>query len=654
MSSQNHNDIIPTTNNNVIIIPYSDNQEESDTSIHINGFTIIELDEEKKLNNYLIHSFEYEQNIGNKKEIYLKSKAKIVENYYANYLEGVVPNVNCSKCLLDGFTSNELLYFKDRKTLISYLKYCFLYSRKSLFMNHNIYMNNKYDLFKINQSFYAGWKFGIPKTICKSCFIHIINKEYLIFNLKNIICDYDQENTASPLTNKNISTPSLINNKRRRLSLNKKRKIVKTKVNHSNQINLNDINGQISPIVIPISKNEKVHKKRRSSNAAFKRRKVKVMKKGIKTKYNQNIIYDSKNNLLIINKKSIPNYQNDNDSIIINSIINDNKKFNVNKDKEKDKDKNKEKEGEKPRKNKKKDEELIFYSNNINESELLSNKKIVKNEKKYDMKLIENLKDINGNKNKNNNLNNNSTQKIIENKSTIIINNINNNNNPEINMDKVGLIQINNNQFENNSLKNFSDNSTKNNINQKMNINSNNNNNNNNNNIFINNLNNNNYNYNNNYLNYQNISILRQLHLIPSNINYLKILEEIQTIKSYIIKAWLFAENLKKILEKNTIGNINEYKTTIYILIRSLEEIRQKVNETGYFVMNTLNIIKSRLFIYQIYFNDNNKYSFKELFFNFLTLEKFALDVQKKYLFIVEFFIQECNILRHTIDNIIG
>jgi hypothetical protein len=47
MSSQNHNDIIPTTNNNVIIIPYSDNQEESDTSIHINGFTIIELDEEK-------------------------------------------------------------------------------------------------------------------------------------------------------------------------------------------------------------------------------------------------------------------------------------------------------------------------------------------------------------------------------------------------------------------------------------------------------------------------------------------------------------------------------------------------------------------------------------------------------------------------------
>ena len=652
MSCQSHNDIIQTTNNNVIIIPFSDNQEESDTSIHINGFTIIELDEEKKLNNYLIHSFEDEQNIGNKKEIYLKSKAKIVENYYANYLEGTVPNVNCSKCLLDGFTSNELLYFKDRKTLISYLKYCFLYSRKSLFMNHNIYMNNKYDLFKINQSYYSGWKFGIPKTICKSCFIHIINKEYLIFNLKNIICDYDQDNTVSPMTNKNISTPSLINNKRRRLSLNKKRKKVKTKVNHSNQVNLNDINGQISPIVIPISKNEKVQKKRKTSNTVFKRRKVKVMKKGIKTKYNQNIIYDSKNNVLIINKKSIPNYKSDDDSIIINSIINDNKKFNVNKEKEKDKNKNKEKEGEKPKKSKKKDEELIFYSNNINESELLSNKKNVKNEKKYDIKSIGNLKDINGNKNKNNNLNKNSTQKIIENKSTIIINNINNNNNPEINMDKVGLIQINNNQFENNSLKNFSDNSTKNNINQNMNINSNNNNNNNN--IFINNLNNNNFNNNNNYLNYPNISILRQLNLIPSNVNYLKIFEEIQTIKRYIINGFIFANNLKKNLEKNTIGNINEYKTTIYIFIRSLYEIRQKVNETRYFVMNTLNFIKSRLFFYRIYFNDDNKNSFKELFFNFFTLEKFALDMQINYLYIVEALIEICNSLRYTIENIIG
>ena len=47
MTSQTHNDLPQISNNNVIKIPYSDNQEESliDSSIHINGFTIIELDE---------------------------------------------------------------------------------------------------------------------------------------------------------------------------------------------------------------------------------------------------------------------------------------------------------------------------------------------------------------------------------------------------------------------------------------------------------------------------------------------------------------------------------------------------------------------------------------------------------------------------------
>ena len=315
MTSQNHNDLIQTTNNNVIKIPYSDNQEESliDTSIHINGFTIIELDEQKNDYNYLIQSYEEEQNIGKKEESQLQSKAESVENYYANYQDGVVPNVNCSKCLLGNFSSNELLYFKDRKTLISYLKYCFLYLKKNLFMNHFIYMNNKYDLFKINQSFYNGWKFAIPKTICKSCFIQMINIEFLIYNLKNIICDYDQGTSTLSWTNKNNTTNSLINNKRRRISKNKKRKIIKTKENTNINDKLNDINGQITPIVIPISENEKVHKKRRSTNSVFKRRKIKVVKRRNKTKYNENVIYDPKDNVLIINKKSIPNYQCDDD-----------------------------------------------------------------------------------------------------------------------------------------------------------------------------------------------------------------------------------------------------------------------------------------------------------------------------------------------------
>ena len=317
MNSPNHNNISQTSNNNIIKIPYCDNPKESNISIYINGFSIIELDEEITDNNCLFQSFEEEQNVGSEEKLYLKSKAKIVENYYANYKDSVVPNVNCSKCLLDGFTSNELLYFKDRKSLIYYLKYCFLYLRNSLFMNHDIYMNNKYDLFKINQSFYNGWKFRIPKTICKSCFIQMLNIKYLLYNLKNIICDYVQGSATPACTNENTITE--INRKRRRISRNKKRKIVKSKAIPSAPDILNDINEKISPIVIAISHDEKVHKRKRSSNSVFKRRRI--MKKRIKTKYNENVIYDVKNNLLIINKKNIQNYQNDDDYSIFNTAI---------------------------------------------------------------------------------------------------------------------------------------------------------------------------------------------------------------------------------------------------------------------------------------------------------------------------------------------
>ena len=643
MSSLNNNDIIQTTNNNVIKIPYSDNQEESDTSLHINGFTIIEINEEKNDCNYLIQSFEEEQRIGKKEEFQLKSKAKIAENYYANYQEKVVPNVNCSKCLLDGFTSNELLYFKDRKSLISYLKYCFLYLKKSLFMNHNIYMNNKYDLFQINSSFYNGWKFGIPKTLCKSCFIQMINIEYLIYNIKNIICDYDQSNTTTTLANKNTTTRSFINSKRRRISRNKKRKIVKaikTKASPTAQDILNDINGMISPIVIPISENEKVHKKRRSSNSVFKRRKIKIEKKKIKNRYNENVVFDPKNNILIINKKSIPNYLNDDDSTIINSIINDNKKFNINK--------NKEKERENSKQSKKKDEKLKFHSN---ESESLSNTKTVKKEKKYDNNLIDNIKDINGNKNKMNNINKNNSQRNLDTKSTIIINNINNAKNPEINMNKVGLIQINDNKYENN-LNIFSDNSIKNNINQNFNAN----NNNNNNNILINNLNNNNFNYNNNFLNYPNIYILRQLPFVKVNeirIMQNKINEERNIIINYLFSISLFAQTLIQNLEKNNVGNVNQYKYIINYFIGALNEIRCKVIETASYMMNSKKIINSSLTNYQGYFNDNNL--FNELLNKLSQLEKKAFGVQKFiYDCIVENIIPCTNMLREEIDKIIG
>ena len=637
MTSQNHNDLIQTTNNNVIKIPYSDNQEESliDTSIHINGFTIIELDEQKNDYNYLIQSYEEEQNIGKKEESQLQSKAESVENYYANYQDGVVPNVNCSKCLLGNFSSNELLYFKDRKTLISYLKYCFLYLKKSLFMNHFIYMNNKYDLFKINQSFYNGWKFAIPKTICKSCFIQMINIEFLIYNLKNIICDYDQGTSTLSWTNKNTTTNSLINNKRRRISKNKKRKIIKTKENTNINDKLNDINGQITPIVIPISENEKVHKKRRSTNSVFKRRKIKVVKRRNKTKYNENVIYDPKDNVLIINKKSIPNYQCDDDSIIINSIINDNKKFNINKEKEK----------ENSKLNKKKEEKLKIFSNNKSETESLSHKKTVKKEKKHEHNSTENIKDINGNKNKNknNNLNKNNNQKIIDAKSTIIINNINNNKNSEINMNKVGHIQINNNKFENNNLNNYSnkDYAIKNNIKQ------------NNNNILINNLNNNNYNYNNNYLNYPNIPIIGQIQTINFNSIVQKMSDERQKLEIISQNSIYFTKKIKhNLIFGNIAQNIYDINN-INPLLNYLEVIKNKLKETRIYFIYFLDNIKSLIICFQNSDNENNK-AYTELIKQVNKLEEYASDVLNNYINITDILINNYKNLRQIVLSSIG
>lgn len=637
MTSQNHNDLIQTTNNNVIKIPYSDNQEESliDTSIHINGFTIIELDEQKNDYNYLIQSYEEEQNIGKKEESQLQSKAESVENYYANYQDGVVPNVNCSKCLLGNFSSNELLYFKDRKTLISYLKYCFLYLKKSLFMNHFIYMNNKYDLFKINQSFYNGWKFAIPKTICKSCFIQMINIEFLIYNLKNIICDYDQGTSTLSWTNKNTTTNSLINNKRRRISKNKKRKIIKTKENTNINDKLNDINGQITPIVIPISENEKVHKKRRSTNSVFKRRKIKVVKRRNKTKYNENVIYDPKDNVLIINKKSIPNYQCDDDSIIINSIINDNKKFNINKEKEK----------ENSKLNKKKEEKLKIFSNNKSETESLSHKKTVKKEKKHEHNSTENIKDINGNKNKNknNNLNKNNNQKTIDAKSTIIINNINNNKNSEINMNKVGHIQINNNKFENNNLNNYSnkDYAIKNNIKQ------------NNNNILINNLNNNNYNYNNNYLNYPNIPIIGQIQTINFNSIVQKMSDERQKLEIISQNSIYFTKKIKhNLIFGNIAQNIYDINN-INTVLNYLEVIKNKLKETRIYFIYFLDNIKSLIICFQNSDNENNK-AYTELIKQVNKLEEYASDVLNNYINITDILINNYKNLRQIVLSSIG
>ena len=629
MTSQNHTDTMQVTNNNVIKIPYSDNQEDSlvDTSLHINGFTVIELNEDGKDYTNLIPSYEEDQNIGNKEESQLKAKAEIVENHYSNCKESKVPNVNCSKCLLNDFYWNELLYFKDRKTLISYLKYCFVFLKKNLFMNHLIYHNNKYDLFKVNSSFYNGWKFTIPKTICKACFTQMINMEYLLYNLKNIICDYYGDISSSSNTQKKVV--SLLNNKRKRISRKKKLP--------QNDEKPKENNAQINPIVVSIPENEKNKKKKNYRNGSFRRRRIKSLKKRskIKNRYNKNVIYDDKNNTLTFDKKILGNYLEEDDSLIIKSIINNNKKTNENKDKDKDKEKDKEKEKEKEKVNtrasKKKEEKVKLGLNNKNEMESLSNKKTVKKDKKIENVSKENNKDITENK-KINLLNKNNVQHNIDmNKpNTIIINNINNNKNREVNVNKVGCIHINSNQFENNNnLYNYDY------LNENCMIN--NNLKQNNNNILINNLNNNNLsqininnNFNTNYLANETLQ-LNSLFLFKQN-NLIMILDKI----AFCIKRinYIFS-NVNEIISNNM--NLIDF---FFYLVEELKQLKNKYEEICSNIIDSINKIKEVLGSYRTIYGENTNYYIINDMVESLKLE--ANNIQKINLNHIKNYIEDC------------
>ena len=295
---------------NLIKIPYYDLIEEAKNqpSFYINGYPLIELDE----TNQDLYEDDEILDIETKKGFQLKRKANAIENYYKNYSDDELSSVHCSKCFMNGFHKNELLYFKDRKSLISYLKYCFIFLKKNLFTNHTIYMNNRYDLLKIDNTYFIGFHFLIPKTICKSCFIQLINKEFLLSKLKTEISDIDED-----------ATPRMPSPKKNNILLQKKRNIKRKKPeNNSEEKNKNEKNEnqkiqsdlksiQISPIIIPKSNPDTPKKKiRRRNLMRFTRRKIRRKNNKINNKiinkYNNNVIYDETNHILIISKKINP------------------------------------------------------------------------------------------------------------------------------------------------------------------------------------------------------------------------------------------------------------------------------------------------------------------------------------------------------------
>ena len=540
---------------NLIKIPYYDLLEESKTysPFQINGFSIIELDE----TNEDLYPDDDIPDIETKKGFQLKKKAEYVENYYMNYTEEELSNVHCSKCYMNGFSNNELLYFKDRKSLISYLKYCFIFLKKNLFMDHSIYMNNRYDLFKIDHTYLIGFHFLIPKTICKSCFIQLINKKFLISEMKNEITDYDKgiyDKIVSPKKNLNLLKKK---RKRKENNLNSEKK-EKNKDNFDSFSEEKAIKSiQISPIVIPLSKNEtpkKKIKRKRIGKFGIKKKKKRNIKINIK-KYNENVIYDKTNNALIINKKNLKNLELNEENEVKSGNL-DSIKININI----------------------KEKEKIFISSKQEEI-----KKIVTKEKSV--------------KNMNMNINKEKNEKFLEKfkkkkkeKNTIIINKINNSNGiGDININKVGLTQINN----NNSLSN-------------------------------------------------------NLPIIPIYLlNQQKILGDSFIILNNLEKINLLCNNIYNIMKENPFNTLNSIIVPLISnLIENINNINNKINENRILIKHALLIIKKNLIIYQQIIRDKNiTIDVQKLFF----LEHHALFTQEQYKELSNFCLEGLNHLNDTI-----
>jgi len=152
--------------------------------------------------------------------------------------------------------------------LLTYLKYCFYFLKNILFLDYHTYIKNRFDLDKCDINYLNGWKFFIPKTVCRACFLQIINMEHLFGNLKAIFSDIDIN-----LSSRNLRRNRSHFNPRLRTSHSSRR------VSNNNH----NINPEEGKNIIVIPKKENKIKNKNSRN-------------------NQNIIYDDKKGVISIKK----------------------------------------------------------------------------------------------------------------------------------------------------------------------------------------------------------------------------------------------------------------------------------------------------------------------------------------------------------------
>ena len=264
----------------------------------LNGYKLIELNEDeitKAFTSERLSNSESneqplkEEKISPKEYTRLRGKARSIEGHYTTQQGYVNIKENCFNCLMTDFNANELLYFNNRNDLLCYFQYCFQVKKRLLFTNKINYLENKTDVLKCGNSFLNGWRFFIPKTMCKPCFMRMINMKSLMSHIKTIFSDIEKNSqcktnyrnyalfsprfrSAFCLTKRIPNRKALKNTKRNRSIANKKFKNSVPKNKSQIIIIKDDIQNQNSSVII-------------------------------ENNYNPNVEFDENQNILTISKK---------------------------------------------------------------------------------------------------------------------------------------------------------------------------------------------------------------------------------------------------------------------------------------------------------------------------------------------------------------
>ena len=357
----------------------------------------------------------------------------LIENFYINTYGLIRIKERCASCGVQDFLTNELFYFKNMITLFFYLKYIFHVTKNKLFLDNKIYIENYNEMKRYKKiDFNLKTKFLFPKTICKKCFINLINKQNLIQNLMNML-EGDDISSSIEVNNFNNINPNNINlieikNKKDKIgdnilynniTLNNK-ELKEKKYYQLKDQNIININENINNINnYNINGNNIIFNEININDYNYLKNKIKTQMNKIN---NYNIINDinfDKNN--IINQENLHSQNNDEFKYIFNSIINkknDNNNISVD-DNEKDKqiinyDSKNFFNDSNPIITKEKEDNTTLNFINNSDNKTINNQKNILNQQLN----IENNINLNINANKINSININKTRQLFSNQHT--------------------------------------------------------------------------------------------------------------------------------------------------------------------------------------------------------------------------------------------